>query len=47
MMAREKGLEPLANLILSQPTAGSPEEFAAKFLNDQVADVGRGAAGCP
>ena len=39
MLAREKGLEPLADLIIAQPLAGSPEKIAEKFLNDQVADV--------
>jgi uncharacterized protein len=39
MVAREKGLEPLADLIIAQPAEGSPEKFAEKFLNDQVTDV--------
>lgn len=39
MIAREHGLAPLAELILQQPAKGSPEELAAKFLNDQVTDV--------
>jgi len=39
MLAREKGLEPLAELILTQTPDGSPEKLAEKFLNDQVADV--------
>ena len=38
MIAREKGLEPLAELILKQDF-GSPEELAAKFLNDQVPNI--------
>ncbi|MBK8619214.1 MAG: RNA-binding transcriptional accessory protein [Anaerolineales bacterium] len=38
MVAREKGLEPLAELILKQDS-GSPEELAAKFLNDQVTNI--------
>ncbi len=38
MVAREKGLEPLADLILKQDF-GSPEEFAQKFLNDQVTTI--------
>ncbi len=38
MVAREKGLEPLAELILKQDF-GSPEELAAQFLNDQVTTV--------
>ncbi len=39
MVAREKGLEPLAELILQQSTTGSPEKLAQKFLNDQVTNV--------
>lgn len=39
MIAREQGLEPLAELILQQASNGSPEELAVKFLNDQVTDV--------
>jgi uncharacterized protein len=38
MVAREKGLEPLADLILNQ-AAGSPEELAKKFMNDQVTNI--------
>ena len=38
MVAREKGLEPLADLILKQDF-GSPEELAAKFLNEQVTNI--------
>jgi uncharacterized protein len=38
MIAREKGLEPLAELILKQDF-GSPEELAAQFLNDQVPNI--------
>jgi uncharacterized protein len=38
MVAHEKGLEPLANLILKQDF-GSPEELAAKFLNEQVTNI--------
>ncbi len=38
MVAREKGLEPLADLILKQDS-GSPEELAKKFLNDQVPNI--------
>jgi uncharacterized protein len=33
MIAREKGLEPLALLILSQPLIGDPEEEAKKFIH--------------
>lgn len=39
MAAREQGLEPLAQLILRQPSEGSPEELARKYLNDQVSDA--------
>jgi uncharacterized protein len=39
MVARERGLEPLADLIIEQPTNGSPEKIAEKFLNEQVTDV--------
>ena len=45
MVAREKGLEPLAELILSQSTDGSPEKLAEQFLNDQVADVAEALQG--
>ncbi|MBI5297857.1 MAG: RNA-binding transcriptional accessory protein [Chloroflexi bacterium] len=38
MIAREKGLEPLAEFILKQDS-GSPEELAKKFLNDQVPNI--------
>ena len=39
MVARERGLEALAELILSQSLDGSPEEAAAPFLNDDVPTV--------
>jgi len=39
LIAREKGLEPLAELIIEQPHKGSPEKIAEKFLNDQVTNV--------
>ena len=45
MIAREKGLEPLAELILSQSADGSPEKLAEQFLNDQVADVAEALQG--
>lgn len=36
-IARERGLEPLAQAILAQETtSGSPEQLAASFLNDDV-----------
>jgi uncharacterized protein len=38
MLAREKGLEPLADYILKQ-ASGSPEELAKQFLNDQVPSI--------
>ncbi|HND48546.1 MAG TPA: Tex-like N-terminal domain-containing protein, partial [Anaerolineales bacterium] len=38
MVAREKGLEPLADLILKQG-AGSLEKLATKFLNEQVSSI--------
>ncbi|MBN2116284.1 MAG: RNA-binding transcriptional accessory protein [Anaerolineales bacterium] len=45
MVAREKGLEPLAELIIEQPAQGSPEKIAEKFLNDQVTDVSQALQG--
>ena len=45
MAAREKGLEPLAQLILQQPTTGSVENAAEKFLSDQVTDVSEALQG--
>jgi uncharacterized protein len=39
MVARERGLEPLAEMILAQSSDGSPEEAAAQFLNDDVPTV--------
>lgn len=39
MVAREMGLEPLADIIIAQTAEGSPEEIAKRFLNDQVTDV--------
>mgnify|MGYP001183884675 CR=1 FL=1 len=40
-IARERGLQPLADLILQQPLEGSPEEAAALFVNaeKEVADI--------
>ena len=38
MLAREKGLDPLAELILKQ-VSDSPEELARQFLNDQVPSI--------
>ena len=45
MLAREKGLEPLAELILTQSAEGSPEELAKQFLNEQVTDVAEALQG--
>jgi uncharacterized protein len=45
MLAREKGLEPLAELILAQSTEGSPEKLAERFLNDQVVDISEALQG--
>ena len=47
MMARERGLEPLAQLILQQPLAGAPEEAARPFVNaeQQVATPDDALAG--
>lgn len=39
MIARERGLEQLAELIIDQSTDGSPEEVAGQFLNEQVTTV--------
>ena len=45
-MAREKGLEPLANLILEQPlTQASLEATAAPFLNEKVSTIEEAWAG--
>src|SRR5512139_3522175 len=45
MAAREKGLEPLADLILNQSLSGTPEKMAEKFLNDQVKDIAEALQG--
>lgn len=45
-IAREKGLEGLADLIIKQPrNLGTPEEQAVKFLSDQVLTVEEALAG--
>jgi uncharacterized protein len=45
-IAREKGLEDLATMILEQSrTSQSPEELAASFLNDDVSSVEEALAG--
>lgn len=38
-MAREKGLEPLAEYLLSFPAAGSAEDEAEKYLTEEVSTV--------
>ena len=45
MAAREKGLEPLAELILQRPMTGSAEKAAERFLNDQVTDISEALQG--
>ncbi|MEZ4684466.1 MAG: Tex-like N-terminal domain-containing protein, partial [Caldilineaceae bacterium] len=46
MIAREKGLEPLADQILAQARGQTaPEALAATFLNDQVASIEDALAG--
>ncbi len=45
MAAREKGLEPLAELIIEQPLNGSPEKIAERFLNEQVTDISEALQG--
>lgn len=37
--AKKRGLEPLANYLLSLPQKGNVEQLAAKYLNDEVATV--------
>jgi len=45
MVARERGLEALAEMIIAQPMKGSPEKIAEKFLNDQVTEVSEALQG--
>ena len=47
MIARERGLEPLADRILAQPTSGNPAIEAAAFVDPEkdVADVDAALAG--
>jgi uncharacterized protein len=45
IVAREKGLEPLAQLIIEQPIQGSPEKIAEQFINDQVSNVSEALQG--
>jgi len=44
-IAREKGLQPLADLILVQPLEGDRETIAAPFLKDDVPDIEEAYAG--
>ena len=46
-IARERGLEPLANLLLSQPRTGSPEQAALAYVAESkgVSDVATALAG--
>jgi protein Tex len=44
-VAREQGLEPLAQLLLAQSQQGRPEEAALAFLNEEIADVEMALAG--
>lgn len=44
-VARERGLAPLADLVLAQETGGDLEEIAAPFLNDEVPTVEEAYAG--
>jgi len=44
-IAREKGLQPLADLILAQPLEGDRESIAAPFLKDDVPDIEEAYAG--
>jgi uncharacterized protein len=43
-IAKEAGLEPLADRLLSDPTA-VPEDVAVQFLNDDVADIAKALDG--
>ncbi|MFN8443565.1 MAG: Tex family protein [Caldilineaceae bacterium] len=46
MIARERGLEPLAQLILGQARSGAkPEQAAAAFLNEDVPNIEEALAG--
>lgn len=39
MMAREKGLEPLAMIMIEGKTSGTVEEYAKEYLNEEVETV--------
>ncbi len=45
MKARERGLEPLATRILSQPDRGRPEREAAAFVGPEIPDASAALAG--
>lgn len=45
LMAQEKGLAPLADLLLSQPLDVTPEEAAKEYLNDDVPTVAEALQG--
>lgn len=45
MIAREKGLEPLALLMIKQDASATPEAAASKFINEQVATAADALAG--
>ncbi|GAP64675.1 uncharacterized protein ARMA_3098 [Ardenticatena maritima] len=44
-IARERGLEPLADVILAQPDTGDPETVAMAYLSEEVPDVEAALAG--
>jgi len=44
-IARERGLQPLADLILQQPASGNPLELAAAYITDEVETVEEALAG--
>src|SRR5215216_2192840 len=45
MVARENGLEALAEIIIEQPVNGSPEKIAENFVNDKVLNVSEALQG--
>lgn len=45
MIARERGLTPLAELLLAGDSAARPEQLAARFLNDDVTSIEDALAG--
>ncbi len=44
-VARERGLEPLADRILAQPDSGDPQAAAAEYLSEEVPDIEAALAG--